>query len=87
MSQPAPASVPHCAGLLLTELDLATFQHAMKSDFLSTIIDKPRIKQVRHKGHLIRIAKCLPICQPARIFVNPTDIELDRVFAGGFYGY
>ncbi len=62
-------------------------ESSIKSHF-EAMADKPaRVKKGRDKNHLIRLAQGQRASQPATIFINPTDDQLDKIFKGEIAGY
>ncbi len=60
---------------------------SIKSHF-EAMADKPaRAKKGVDKGYLIRLAQGQRNSQPATIFINPTDDQLDKIFNGEIAGY
>ena len=74
----------------IRETDLIVMQKresSIKSHF-EVMADKPaRVKKGRDKNHLIRLAQGQRASQPATIFINPTDDQLDKIFNGEIAGY
>lgn len=72
------------------ESDPVVMQKRLSSirSHLETIADKPaRVKKGRDKAYLIRLAQGQRASQPATIFLNPTDDQLDKIFNGDMAGY